>query len=43
MIAVLSIGIEIDNTIDDNAEIGSLAAGIYTLHIKEGSKTSPRP
>ncbi|KAL9602650.1 MAG: hypothetical protein Q9179_002463 [Wetmoreana sp. 5 TL-2023] len=36
-------GIEIDNTIDDNADMSSLAAGIYALHMKEGPKTSPRP
>lgn len=36
-------GIEIDNTIDDNADISSLVVGIYALYMKEGSKISPRP
>ncbi|KAL8838297.1 MAG: hypothetical protein Q9170_002194 [Blastenia crenularia] len=35
-------GFEIDNTIDDNAYMSSLAAGIYELHMKEGLKTSLR-
>ena len=28
-------GIKIDNTIDDNADMSSLAAGVYALHMKD--------
>ncbi|KAL8909711.1 MAG: hypothetical protein Q9207_000020 [Kuettlingeria erythrocarpa] len=38
-----SNGIEIDNTIDDHADMNSLAAGILALHMEEGPKTSRRP
>ena len=36
-------GIEIDNTIDDNADMNNIAAGIYAFHLKKGPKINPRP